>query len=354
MYSTTKNSGRTVVLTSSDFTGKKIKKVSVVVRRNKSYAITLAVKVGSTTLGSGDSGANNSQATLSTSSSTGITGGNVEITLSTGAPNKTPGSLYVKSITVEYEPSCNPLTMSTVTATPGNAQIALSWPHVANASSYTVSCKVKSSGASAGTIGSETGSTTKSCTITGLENGTEYTWSVMPVGSGSYCAENTPAAGDATPNVSRTITYYDKDGQHTTSLTDGTNIATALNALYGVGGPTSCNTTDYEYFVGWKDGEISGSASSVTLLENEVVNATNAAKSYYAVWSDTNPSAAGGWEKASAIAVNDVIVLAYESGGTKKELTSIGLISSNSCGIVSDFSTSVSGTFPLTIVGGNS
>lgn len=209
-----------------------------------------------------------------------------KIKFSSSAANK---RFYLAGFEVVAVSSCNSLIMSSVTATPGNGQIALSWPAVANASSYTVSCKVKSSGASAGTVGGVTGTTTKSCTITGLANGTEYTWSVMPVGSGSYCAENTPAAGDATPNVSRTITYYDKDGQHTTSLTDGTNIATALNALYGVGGPTSCNTTDYEYFVGWKDGEISGSASSVTLLEDEVVNATNAAKSFYAVWSDQEP-----------------------------------------------------------------
>ena len=210
-----------------------------------------------------------------------------KIKFSSSAANK---RFYLAGFEVVAVSSCNSLIMSSVTATPGNGQIALSWPAVANASSYTVSCKVKSSGAAAGTAGSVTGTTTKSCTITGLANGTEYTWSVMPVGTGSYCAENTPATGDATPNQTRTITYYDKDGSHSTTLADGTNIATALNALYGVGGPTSCNTTDYNYFVGWKDGNISGTATSVTLLSTEVVNATTAAKSYYAVWSDTEPA----------------------------------------------------------------
>ena len=190
-------------------------------------------------------------------------------------------------IVVTYTPSCESLTMSSVTATPGDGQIALSWPAVSHADSYTVSCKVKSSGVAAGTgTGSKTGT---SCTIMGLTNGTEYTWSVEPVGSGDYCDTNTPATGDITPNVTRTITYYDKDGQHTTSLTDGTNIATALSALYGEDDPVSCNTDDYEYFVGWTNAEISGSASSVTLLSTEVVSASTAADSYYAVWSDTEP-----------------------------------------------------------------
>ena len=224
-------------------------------------------------------------------------------------------------ITLIEAASCTPLTMSTVTATPGNGQIALSWPAVSNASSYTVSCKVKSSGASAGTAGSVTGSTTKTCTITGLSNGTEYTWSVEPVGTGSYCSSNTPATGDATPNVSRTITYYDKDGSHTTSLTDGTNIANALTALYGVGGPTSCNTEDYEYFIGWKDGEISGSASSVTLLSTEVVNSTNAAKSFYAVWSDTEPT-----DYSTTYTSN---VTLSTTGGTKATASTASISSTN-------------------------
>lgn len=190
-------------------------------------------------------------------------------------------------IVVTYTPACESLTMSSITATPGNGQIELSWAAVSNADSYTVSCKVKSSGATAGTgTGSKNGT---SCTITGLTNGIEYTWSVEPIGSGDYCDTNTPATGDTTPNISRTITYYDKDGQHTTSLTDGTNIATALSALYGEDEPVSCNTDDYEYFVGWTNAEISGSTSSVTLLSTEVVNASTAVDSYYAVWSDTEP-----------------------------------------------------------------
>ena len=196
--------------------------------------------------------------------------------------------------TLAMTKGCTSLTQTTVTASPGNAQIVLSWAPVTNASSYTVTCKRKSDSSTAGiSVGGVSGSNPKTCTITGVSNGTAYTWSVMPVGTSTYCAENTPATGDATPNVTRTITYYDKDGSHTTSLADGTNIATALTALYGGDDPVSCDATNYEYFVGWKVGEISGTASSVTLLDDEVVNASSPSNNYYAVWSDTDPSAGG-------------------------------------------------------------
>ncbi len=259
----------------------------------------------------------------------------------------------ITSVTVNYGPPCTPLSMSEVTATAGNAQISLSWPSVANASSYTVTCKVKSSGSSAGTVGGVSGSETKTCTITGLSNGTEYTWSVMPVGTGSYCADNTPASGDATPNVFRTITYYDKDGQHTTSLADGTNIADALNALYGVSDPTSCDAVNYGYFVGWKVGEISGTASSVTLLDDEVVNASSPSNNYYAVWSDTDPASAGGWTKVGAdeLAVGDKVVFVY-AGTTNKEMTGVA----SNIGTATSITTipdDITGVYVLTVEAGN-
>lgn len=255
------------------------------------------------------------------------------------------------SIVVTYTAGCTGLEMSAVTATAGDRQIVLSWPAVANADSYTVTCKEKSSGDAAGTASAVTGTTTKSCTITGLTNGTEYTWSVMPVGSGNYCDSNTPATGDATPNVFRTITYYDKDGQHTTSLADGTNIATALTALYGGDDPVSCDATNYEYFVGWKVGEISGTASSVTLLDDEVVNSSSPSNNYYAVWSDTDPSS-GSWEVATSIAAGDVVVLCnqactYELNGISTTSTTYGVLASVE-------NKTPANLYPLTIEAGDS
>lgn len=265
-----------------------------------------------------------------------------------GSSNK---YITVNSITFyKEESSCEKITTAPiVTATTDNQTINLSWTNQTGASSYTVTRTPAD-----GTVGTPSKSgDTWSCAITGLTNGTAYTWTVTPVGDGStYCASgNTAASASATPNVSRTITYYDKDGRHTTSLADGTNIADALNALYGAGGPTSCDATNYEYFVGWKDGSISGTASSVTLLDDEVVNATNAAKSYYAVWSDTDPDA-GDWEVATSIAAGDVLVLCnqactYELNGISSTSTKYGLLLAVS-------NTTPTGAYSLTVDDGSS
>lgn len=107
-YSAT--NGTTQSFTSTAFRGKTVKSVSVVASRNKSYNVTLSVTVNGTTLGSGDTGANNTNnATLTTSDDTGIlcnaTTGNVIVTLSTGGPSSKAGSLYVKSISVTYTSS---------------------------------------------------------------------------------------------------------------------------------------------------------------------------------------------------------------------------------------------------------
>jgi uncharacterized repeat protein (TIGR02543 family) len=244
--------------------------------------------------------------------------------------------------------SCEKIGAPTVTATPGDRQISLSWPNQSEASSYTVTC-------TGGTPGTVTGTTTKSCTITGLTNGTSYTWTVTPVGDGStYCTDgNTAASASATPNVSRTITYYDKDGQHTTSLADGTNIATALTALYGGDDPVSCDATNYEYFVGWTNEEISGSSSSVTLLDDEVVNSTTAADTYYAVWSDIDPAAGASWTQVTSVSVGDVVVIAeidhVTAGKTGKELAGWA---GSTYGTGSDYTTTPAGTITWTVVTG--
>ena len=257
---------------------------------------------------------------------------------------------YIQFLSADFyaeTSSCEKITTApTVTATPGDMQISLSWPNQSEASSYSVTC-------TGGTVGAVTGTSTKSCTISSLTNGTSYTWTVTPVGDGStYCTDgNTAASASATPNVFRTITYYDKDGQHTTSLADGTNIATALTALYGGDDPVSCDATNYEYFVGWKVGEISGTASSVTLLDDEVVNASSPSSNYYAVWSDTDPDA-GGWEAATSIAAGDVLVLCnqactYELNGISTTSTNYGILAAVS-------NKTPANLYPLTVEAGSS
>ena len=248
-------------------------------------------------------------------------------------------------IVVTYEPGCTGTQLGTpvVTATPSDGQVILSWPDVSNASSYQLKWN-----------GGDWVAATSPVTKTSLTNGTAYTYQVKAIGNGStYCDGDASEEASVTPNVFRTITYYDKDGQHTTSLADGTNIADALNALYGVSDPTSCDAVNYGYFVGWKVGEISGTASSVTLLDDEVVNASSPSNNYYAVWSDTDPASAGGWTKVGAgeLAVGDKVVFVY-AGATNKEMTGVA----SNLGTATSITTipdDITGVYVLTVEAGN-
>ncbi len=156
------------------------------------------------------------------------------------------------------KPSCSPLTMSEVTATAGNGRIDLSWAPVSNANSYTVTCKKKSDSSTTGiSIGSISGTNPKTCSITGLTNGTEYTWSVMPVGTGSYCADNTPATGDATPNVYYTVTWKNNGSSYTT-----TSVASGQKPTFP-DNPSSCDATSTTFY-GWSTAEWSGKLDDIS------------------------------------------------------------------------------------------
>ena len=168
----------------------------------------------------------------------------------------------VSAVTITYTEGscsdCTPLEMSEVTATAGDRQIQLSWDAVDNASSYTVTCKNKNTGVSAGTVGGVSGSGTKTCTITGLTNGTTYTWSVMPVGDGSTdCAENDPVEGEATPNVYYTVTWMNNGVEYTTTSVAGGNNPTFPDA------PSSCDATSTTFY-GWATSPWSGKIDDIS------------------------------------------------------------------------------------------
>ena len=168
----------------------------------------------------------------------------------------------VSAVTITYTEGscsdCTPLEMSEVTATAGDRQIQLSWDAVDNASSYTVTCKNKNTGVSAGTVGGVSGSGTKTCTITGLTNGTTYTWSVMPVGDGStYCAENDPVEGEATPNVYYTVTWNVNGEVYETTSVAGGNNPTFPDA------PSSCDATSTTFY-GWATSPWSGKIDDIS------------------------------------------------------------------------------------------
>lgn len=114
-----------------------------------------------------------------------------------------------------------------------------------------------------------------------------------------------------------TITYNDKDGEHTVSALKGRTLTEVLSEVYSGADPTSCNTTDYPYFYGWKSSAISGTTSTPpTVLKAEKVTA---AATYYAVWTDEPLE----WAAASSISEGDKVVFCYVNGDTKKEMTSL-------------------------------
>ena len=136
-----------------------------------------------------------------------------------------------------------------------------------------------------------------------------------------------------------------------------TNVASGSKPTFpDMSGESGCGK--YTYFYGWAEdtwtGEVASPGTSSTVkvykVASEMPTVTTDDVVYHAVWGDSP----GGWSKVSSIAAGDVVVFAYDDGSTTyKELTSIGLISTNSCGIVSDYTTTPAGTFPLTVEAGN-
>ena len=164
----------------------------------------------------------------------------------------------LQKIEIDYAVTCTQLTMSSVTAVPGNGSISLSWSAVSNADSYSVGCVEKGESTH---VGTGTGSVnTTSCTISGLTNGTEYTWSVEPVGSGTYCSSNTPETGDATPNVYYTVTWKCAGSADvTTSVVSGQKPTFPDT-------PTSCDTGEgaSTTFYGWSTSSWSGKINDIS------------------------------------------------------------------------------------------
>lgn len=246
---------------------------------------------------------------------------------------------YVSEIILETEEGgggCTGTKLGTpsVTATPADGQITLSWATVDNASSYAVLWN-----------GAENweGVNTNSYTKNSLTNGTAYTYQVKAIGDGAtYCDSDPSVEASATPNVTYTITYNDKDGQHTISnVAGGTTLTSVLPE-----NPTSCDAENYPYFAGWKAGAIEGSTTSVTVLNTEVANETTAAQEYYAVWADAEASA-GGWEKVTSFNVDDEVIFVYEDGSW--ELTGVA----SNKGTATAYETNPAGTYVLTVVAGS-
>ena len=196
--------------------------------------------------------------------------------------NTTSGAFRLDNITATFyaeSSSCEKIDAPTVTATPGNERIDLSWSDQTGASSYTVTKTP-----SGGTIGtpSKSGSTW-SCAITGLTNGTAYTWSVEPVGDGTtYCASgNTAASASATPNIYYTVTWMNNGSSYTT-----TSVVNGQKPTFP-SDPSSCDDESTTFY-GWSTAEWTGklddvSAKTIYTSAASMPNVSGAV-TYYAVF----------------------------------------------------------------------
>ena len=146
----------------------------------------------------------------------------ISITYSGGSS----GTTYYTS-TTSCASACTTLATPVVTATPGNGQITLTWPAVADADHYTVTI---SSGSgyttecgSAASIGEVTGTTTKTCVITGLTNGLEYTTTVVANATSATCDSeadtDTATPQDCTPWDDPTLSWNKYSLNTTTNKT---------------------------------------------------------------------------------------------------------------------------------------
>ena len=288
---------QTITLSTNYFTSYQVSAVTVNLLINGSVSTTITVTQGITTIGTPSYSTANDWHDFTANTNTGTSG---TLTLSIA----TTQAIRIHSISVTYtEPSCTKVAAPSVTATPSSTKIDLSWAAVTNASSYSVTCKIKSTGVAAGTVGGVSGSGPYSCSITGLTDGTEYTWSVMSVGDGStYCASgNTPATGDAIPGTYYTVTWNAAGSSpQTTSVRSGTKPTFPST-------PSSCDATSTTFY-GWATSTWSGplddvSAKTIYTSASDMPTVSGSGVNYYAVFAKS--SASGDYVKGTKSDLTD-------------------------------------------------
>lgn len=183
----------------------------------------------------------NGSASFSPSARTDYTSITVNYTAGSG------GTTYYTSTTA-CPPACTKLGTPSVTATPGNGQITLTWADVTDADHYTVTIGqgvgYTTECGSAATIGSITHSgTTNTCVITNLTNGLTYTTNVVANASSSTCDSDADSDSatpqDCTPWDDPTLSW-NKYSLNTT--TDKTATKTLSGTTHGSLSFESSNT----------------------------------------------------------------------------------------------------------------
>ena len=235
-----------------------------------------------------------------------------------------------------------PLTPTGLTATPGNAQVALSWTATSGATSYNVYRSTTSGGEGTTAIAT---STTASYTNTGLTNGTKYYYTVAAVNAGGTSAQSTEV--NATPqvpapsaptglsatagNAQVALTWTASSGatsyniyRSTTSGGEGTTTyATSTTASYTDTSVT--NGTTYYYTVAAVNAggtsaqstEVSATPSSGSQTITDYLNDWTIASSHTANWTldSSNPTYFSGDTSRATRTVDDTESIVYTFSG---------------------------------------
>jgi fibronectin type 3 domain-containing protein len=259
---------------------------------------TVNLYVNPTTLGG--SAPSTPSATYSTTSSLAFQGLAYYGGIGTGESSL--GDLRVGATYAAVTPVSSPPAAPTgLTASPGNAQVGLSWTAATGATSYNVYEGTSSGGESGTPIA--TGVTSTSYTATGLSNGTTYYFEVAGVNSAgtgpdSNQASATPIAPPAAP----------------TGLG-----ATAGNAQVALAWTASSGATGYNVYQGTSSGGESGTpvATGITSTTYTVTGLTNGTEYFFKVAAVNSSGTSGYSNEANATPTSGGggTLLAYEPFG---------------------------------------
>jgi fibronectin type 3 domain-containing protein len=246
----------------------------------------IQVKVDSTVVGTYTPSTNNFE-TITTASVT-VTAGSHTITF-TATDGTGDKATFIDQVSIAGGGGGGsaPAAPTGLSATAGNAQVALSWTASPGATSYNVYRGTTAGGQSATPIA--TGITGTTYTNTGLTNGTTYYYKVAAVnasGTSAYSneANATPAVGGTAPGAPASLT------------------ATAGNALVNLTWPASSGATSYEVYRGTSSNGQNSTpiASGITGTSYSNTGLTNGTTYYYKVKAVNTYGSSGYSNEASA------------------------------------------------------